>query len=216
MKALILSILFLTGCTVLPDGSIPRSIVSWSETNVWQVVSARSAGSGFWLNNRTMLTNCHVVKGETTVTVENNDRSLVLPMTVRACDSDEDIALLIYTPDEPLPFQPQPTHISQDNPEDGQILYGPGYPVGGSMVITSGHYFGKDDRFGGRYIVSTTVFFGDSGSPAIYIDNFGRVTVAAIRSGMRGIRSGFGAFYITHLGTVKDTKAIQKFIRENA
>lgn len=216
MRWLILSIFLLTGCATAPDNSIPAKIVEWSESNVWQVVTDQGGyGSAFWISPRHALTNCHVVRDLPTVVVENNSRSLVLPMSVRSCNMDEDIALLVYTPEGPAPFDMKPTRIADENPERGQMLYGIGYPLAGSMVITSGHYQGYDIRDIGRYVITTPIIFGDSGGPAVYLNN-GEVTVIGIRSGIRGIPSGFGAtFYITHLVSIRDSQAVQKFIKDN-
>lgn len=212
----IIVVLALIGCTTLPDGSIPRKIQTWAEANVWQVDTDISAGSGFWLNQKQFLTNCHVVDGrEETVTVQNNDRSLVLPMVVSVCDKDADIALLEYIQGDE-PFTPEPTIIADKNPDPGQILYGPGYPMAGSMIITTGHFAGEDIRYRNRIVITTTTIFGDSGSPAIYTDWKGRVVVAGIRSGLRGFRSGYGTFFVTHIVTIKDAPSIQKFLRDNA
>ena len=215
VRALILAVVFLAGCAGLPQGqSIPSKITEWATTNVWQVHTELSAGSGFWINNRNMLTNCHVVRGQTTVTVENNSRSMVLPMTVRACNSDEDLALLVYTPDGPVPFEPMKTEIEQA--KRGQVLYGPGYPLGGSLVITTGHYQGKDTRYSHRTVVTTTTIFGDSGSPAVFINRWGNVVVAGVRSGIRGMRSGFSSYFVTHLVTIRDAHTVKKFLRDTA
>ena len=201
--------------TAMPDGSIPRKIQTWAETNVWQVDTKFSAGSGFWVNQTQFLTNCHVVAGTEAVTVENNNRSLVLPMVVTVCDKDKDIALLEYKQGD-APFTPLPTVIASDNPKPGQILYGPGYPLAGSMVVTTGHYMGPDPRWGNRVVITPTVIFGDSGSPALMMDWRGRVVVVGIRSGMRGFRNGYSTFFVTHISSIKDSAQVNKFLRENA
>lgn len=215
VRALILAVLFLAGCAGIPQGqSIPAKVTEWATTNVWQVHTDRSAGSGFWINDRNMVTNCHVVRGQTTVTVENNTRSMVLPMTVRACNGDEDLALLVYTPDGPVPFEPMDTEIAQA--KRGQVLYGPGYPLGGSLVTTTGHYQGRDVRYSHRTVVTTTTIFGDSGSPAVYLDRWGDIVVAGVRSGIRGMRTGFSSYFVTHLVTIRDANTVKKFLRDNA
>ena len=204
----------IASCTTMPDGSIPRKIQTWAETNVWQVDTFRSTGSGFWISNTAFLTNCHVVFGSDAVTVENNDRSLVLPMTVKVCDRDADIALLEYKQGD-VPFSPLPTIIAKESPENGQILYGPGYPLAGGLVLTTGHYMGHDIRWGNRAIITNDVIFGDSGSPALMLDWRGRVVVVGIRSGMRGFRNGYSTFFVTHISSIKDSHQVSKFLREN-
>jgi len=214
---LILAIICLgaLACTAIPDGSIPRKIQTWAEANVWQVDTLRTAGSGFWINQTQFLTNCHVVGGYESVTVENNDRSLVLPMAVTVCDKDADIALLEYKQGD-APFTPEPTIIADEMPENGQIIYGPGYPLAGSMIITTGHYMGPDIRWDNRVIITADVIFGDSGSPALMTDWRGRVVVVGIRSGMRGFHNGYSTFFVTHISSIKDSYQVSKFLRENA
>ncbi len=219
LTIVLLALIFLIGltaCTTMPDGSIPRKIQAWSETNVWQVDTKFSAGSGFWINQTQFLTNCHVTAGAEVVTVENNDRSLVLPMVVTVCDKGQDIALLEYKQGD-APFTPLPTIIANYTPEPGQILFGPGYPLAGSMVITTGHYMGPDPRWGNRVVITPTVIFGDSGSPALMLDWRGRVTVVGIRSGLRGFRNGYSStFFVTHISSIKSSHQVNKFLRENA
>ena len=215
--ALLLAIVLvgLSACTTMPDGSVPKKIVEWAETNAYLVKTEWGSGSGFWLNDTQFLTNCHVVDGRNeSITVEPTSREWVLPMTLKVCDKDSDIALLVYTQGD-LPFIPMPTIIADTRPDVGQILYGVGYPLGASLHITEGHYQGYDSS--GRYIISTPTILGDSGSAAIYIDWRGRVVVVGIRTGIRVIPSGYsGLFYVTHMVSIKDSHEINKFLRENA
>ncbi len=203
----------MAGCTSLPDNSIPREIVEWSEANVWKVDTLGKSGSGFWINETQLITNCHVVYGAgNTVTVENYDRTLILPVSVKACDRDADMAILVYSED--MPVDVMPTAISEDI-QKGQVIYGPGYPLGGSLLLSMGHYMGPDPRWGNRPIITADVIFGDSGSPALTLDWRGRVVVVGIRSGMRGFRNGYSTFFVTHIASIRDSTQMRKFLGEN-
>ena len=68
------------GCSTLPlrtPGDIPPQVVAWAQTNVWKVVEEYGHGSAFFINNKQLITACHVVNdvldGVTTFTTYLHD-----------------------------------------------------------------------------------------------------------------------------------------------
>ncbi len=157
---------------------IPYQVMQWSQTNVWKVITEFGRGSGFWINDNHFVTNCHVVNGRDTVIIENYTETLFLYAGVSNCDENADLALLTIHNTEG--FKPLQTYILPDRLAQGKAIYGVGYPLGLRLTIVEGHAQLWYSQGPGQGITAPTIF-GDSGGPALYIEN-GIVYVAGIRS----------------------------------
>ena len=210
--------------------NIPVQVVSWSQTNAMHVAVNNGSGSGFWADNDTFITACHVVgteymyygdpdgdgesqsygvfEVEPEAQVSNSDLSVTLNLAVESCDQQTDIAVLkrqwLESDSE---FTALPTYLAHPNPEFGEVVYGAGYGLSERLHITVGHWQStpryEEDRPRSRFIVTMPTIFGDSGSPALRLHN-GRVEVVGIRQAIRN--SGQGG--VTHLTIVSDAMDI--------
>lgn len=215
MKIIPIAILFiLAGCVSIPSQDIPDQVVEWSQSNVWKIMAGGTTGSGFWIDNETMLTNCHVIGDEKKVLVQSSDLKLNKKMDVVACNENMDLAMLKYRDSEELDFAPEETIISNEIPRVGRMLYGPGYPGGFPLHITTGHWQRKVD---GGYLTSLATFIGDSGSPAITWDGK-KVIVVGMRSEVlvryQKLFGGTTETLITHIVTIKEGPRLIKFIEK--
>lgn len=215
MRTLLIAILFiLTGCVSTPSQDIPPQVVEWSQANVWKIMAGGTTGSGFWIDNETMLTNCHVIGDEKKVLVQSSDLKLNKKMNVVACNTNMDLAMLKYRDSEELNFTPVETVISNEMPRDGRMLYGPGYPGGFPLHITTGHWQRKVDD---GYLATLVTFMGDSGSPAIIWDGK-KVVVVSMRAEVLTRYQGPVSFrietLIPHIVTIKEGPRLLKFIKK--
>ncbi len=215
---LVYGMVFLAGCATTPNQNIPQAVIDWAESNTYRVVvfkgkAQQGAATGWWLDDRYLVTACHVVKDLKVATVENRSKSRVLPVKVVACDKENDIALLEYAEPEKIPLLP--TEIAEA--KLGNRIYSGGYSLGHLFNIATGYWqYPAGDRFG----ISADTLPGDSGS-AVLIYKDGKVYVVGIRLEVMAYRpvSTFGRVgtrhSIPHLASVIGAKQILKFIREN-
>lgn len=215
MKTLV-SILISLFVSVVSANDIPKPIVDYAETNVWQVMDEDrgGSGSGFWLNETTFMTACHVVNGSELVYVTDVNLQYIVYLDVTACDEELDLALLKYTYPEPIEFNIKQTVIG-DYPNRGKAVYSPGYPLGGTMLITYGHWQGGmhplDPSFDSFVTLPTT--FGDSGSPVLALID-GVVNIVGIRVRGRFITESNYRVYLPHIAIAVDPNIIRKFLDE--
>jgi len=202
----IASLLISLGCSTqqIASRDIPLPVVQWAEVNVWKVLTERGAGSGCWVNDKTLITNCHVVIGEDVVLVQNYNWKHTLAVDVDSCNTDTDIAVLTYNGDPVEGIELQETHLDNSTPREGTFLYGPGYPLGHRLVITTGHLQYKIDK---GYAVTVLTIMGDSGSPALMWDGK-RVSVIGIRSGIMAISQGWYKSFISHLTLLRPASTV--------
>ena len=210
---IILLVVLFSGCASIANYSydIPEQIVEWSKTNVWKILVDRGTASAFWINETMLITNCHVVEGRGNIIAQDSSLHWNIDLTVKACDSLVDLALLEYKGDS-IDFVPLKTIIAKTLPRPGKAIYGPGYPLGNPLLIVTGHWqFVEDDG----YTVTAAFVEGDSGSPALILEG-GRVIVVGVRTEFMVLRKWFGPVFFPHLATVRDSEKILKFLRENA
>ena len=210
------ALLFLAGCVTSPKSyDLPPEVVQWSQDNVYLVNADKGTGSGFWYDNETFLTACHVVsyswmsytwdetnkkmikKDHFEVDVEaiihSYDNKDNYHMAVISCDKEKDIAIL-------KPWSKwsnkKKTKIAPI-PKQGKAVWGPGYPLAMRLTITEGHWQSKDAG-PYDYLVTSPTIFGDSGSPVVsFVD--GEIQIVGMRQAIRGER-GMGMY--THLALV--------------
>jgi len=238
---LLLATMF-TGCAALQQNDsyndIPPQVVTWAETNAMHVGTPNGSGSGFWVDNETFVTACHVVgqeylswrinpktlEGESYVEFEvqpeaqvsNSDLSVSLNLAVKSCDRDTDIAVLkrqwLVSDSK---FTALPSFYAHPNPELGEAVYGAGYGLSERLHITIGHWqnetrYSRGDRSRPTYIITAPTIFGDSGSAALRLKD-GRVEIVGIRQAVRNTPAGV----IPHLVFVSDAMDIHTQVELN-
>ena len=171
--------LLLAGCVSIPTNDIPDEIVEWSQTNVWRV-RAELKGSGFWYDDKTFITTCHVIGDANEAVVNDYQKKWVVYLDVISCNKVADIAILQLNVS--LDFTPQKTILLSQETKQGKFIYGAGYPLGYGLKINPGYFQLQSelelDMAG--YTVSVPTTTGDSGSPVFIIKN-GEVVVLGMR-----------------------------------
>ena len=217
--ALILApLIFLAGCVSYGDSNdIPEKVVQWSQDNVWKVHAGRGSGSGFALDNDTVITACHVVsqvdKDDVLGLYLTNDMDTrLIWMSVHACDTETDVAILKRHFGDKL--QASTTILHQGLPQ-GRAVYGAGYPMGTQLLITQGH---MQQVLQGhpqvRKSITAATIPGDSGSPALAIVN-GEVVVVGIRVSIRVLQWAWrNVQLVPYFAAISPTKSIVKVLRD--
>lgn len=222
---------FLLGSSLSPAnaGDIPQNVVDWSRNNVMLVDPnmAKMFGSGFWIDNETMISACHVitlpletwendpVSGRIVkviekeraewVMVSNDDLSVMLEMEVVYCNDDNDIAIFkrkwLDTDSEFTAFD-TPGAVAKF----GQEVWCSGFGLSIGNYITVGHFQGPvraydtDEEF-----VTCPSTYGDSGSPAFVVVD-GQVQWIGIRQSLAmGKRAA-----IPHLPFIRNVEAVNR------
>jgi serine protease Do len=149
---------------------------------VFQVFTGGGTGTGFLLNDRQLLTNCHVVAPYRSVAIEKRDKQRILG-TVRRLHPKRDLAIVDLA--EPLTGEVIP--LSQNDAQVAkQALHIIGYPVGLPLSVTEGVISNPRQQLGDQFFVQTDAAInpGNSGGP-ILDDNKQviAVTTCKLRSG---------------------------------
>ena len=168
---------------VFDSGSIPKKVVKKFHNNTYVITDAINAdnrnglGTGVWLDERYLLTNCHVAQTFEHLSEENGeavieylgikavswDERKVFAMDVVACDMDRDLALL-------KSHWPNHDAIKVDvdwrTPPFGTEVYSAGYGLNQPLSPKIG-YTGKVRLYktGHRIGITMPIVSGDSGSP---------------------------------------------------
>ena len=145
---------------------------------VYQVFTGGGTGSGFLLDERTLLTNCHVVAPYRKVAVEKRDKQRILG-TVRRVSPKRDLAIVELS--EPLAGEPLTV-------ADGAPLLAKqpvrivGFPRGLPLSITEGVISNPKQQFAGSEYVQTDAAInpGNSGGP-MFDDNWRVVAVTTCK-----------------------------------
>jgi S1-C subfamily serine protease len=125
-----------------------------------------STGSGFAIDEHTLITNRHVVAGSETLEVSTYD-GRDIDVTAVSAASLADLA--VVRTDDPLPSYPR---IADDDPVEGDLVSVVGYPSGGALTITDGEVIGSttdplNENLGEVLITDAPVEPGSSGSAAL-------------------------------------------------
>ena len=228
-------LLTLSACVTIQPvrdaNDIPPDVTHWAQNNVMSVFTLHQGfGSGFWVDNETFVTACHVVGSEEyvktgdapndwevqwvvqdEVLVATWDLSISLDLAVKSCNQTTDIAILKrqwYPSDSD--YTALTAVYAHPNPEQGSTVYGAGFGLMEKLYISVGHWQHKalypdHDR---NYMITAPTVPGDSGSPALDYKN-GVVRVVGIRQSGRLYRSGYSPpVFIPHLIKVSDAMSI--------
>jgi len=134
--------------------------------------SSLSTGSGFAIDDTTLITNRHVVADSANLQISTYDGRDV-PVTAAATASLADLALVRTA--EPLPAAPE---LAAADPAVGDAVTVVGYPQGGQLTLTEGRVIGRttdplNENLGQVLVTDAEVEPGSSGSAAL--DAEGRV-----------------------------------------
>lgn len=208
-----LTLILSIGCSTLPlqtSGDIPPHIVAWANTHVWKIPFDNGGhGSAFWINNRQLVTACHVVEGDEDGYAINDDGNDLVLFTVGYCDTNDDIAILERV------FQGNgkdtwfdSTRISYFQPVAGEIVYGAGYPLWWPLTINDGHY-GQEIRDGQtyRYTNSVPTIHGDSGSPLLTVKD-GIIWIHGVRVSIAARPAFMGMDFMPHMAMATSGRMI--------
>lgn len=134
--------------------------------------SSLSTGSGFAIDDTTLITNRHVVADSADLhlsTYDGRDIAVTAAQTAALAD------LAVVRTAEPLPAAPV---LADVDPGAGDSVSVVGYPKGGQLTVTSGHVIGSttdplNENLGEVLVTDAPVEPGSSGSAAL--DSEGRV-----------------------------------------
>lgn len=223
----VLIVFLLASCASIPTrAALPATVVSWSQDNVMHVNGDNGGmGSGWWIDNETFITACHVVgvqlrsydrqqgTGKLVKTivdevspeaqVGNDDLSTTLNLKVQSCNFENDIAVLKR---QWLDSDSDFTAYSTTGvvAEYGERVYCAGYGLMLNMHITEGHYMGTTMKYSeGDKLITCNTIFGDSGSPAM-VYRSGKVYWIGPR---QAVANG-GGHPISHLTLIHDAPAV--------
>lgn len=188
----------LGGCGVLPElpGPMPRDVVPTVEPTIAPTDTANlspdgfdavrrmavrirnvgcsslSTGSGFAIDDTTLITNRHVIADSANLQISTYDGRDV-PVTAAATADLADLALVRTA--EPLPAAPE---LAAADPAVGDPVTVVGYPQGGRLTVTEGRVIGRttdplNENLGEVLVTDAEVEPGSSGSAALDAD--GRV-----------------------------------------
>ncbi|MDR2723321.1 MAG: serine protease [Cellulomonadaceae bacterium] len=150
-----------------PDGFTPAERMSVRIRNVG--CTALSTGSGFALDDHTIITNRHVIEGMRELEMSTYDgRSLA----VADAGVTEYADLAIVTTVEAMTDFPV---LRDSDPEEGEPVQVVGYPAGGRLTITTGTVLGAvedplNSNLGKVFVTDAEVEPGSSGSAAFDAD----------------------------------------------
>ncbi|HEU4536832.1 MAG TPA: S1C family serine protease, partial [Polyangiaceae bacterium] len=132
---------------------------------VFQVFTGEGTGSGFLVDDRLLLTNCHVVSPFQKVAVERRDRQRV-PGVVRRLNPKRDLAIVELA----SPLEGEVLALSaEDDLRSKQALHIVGFPIGLPLSVTEGVVSHPRQRFDGQLFVQTDAAInpGNSGGPML-------------------------------------------------
>jgi S1-C subfamily serine protease len=215
---IVLIALFMMGCATLSHKiyqsyDLPANVVSWAKTNAYKVITRQGSGSGFWINEHHLVTNCHVVDGYDNVVVQNWNQSKVIPMEVATCDYDRDLALLTYFDNDVVTPGSAPTTIYEGVIPMGTAVWGLGYPLGGPLHITQGHKTAVSDWNQQWDQISTPTIMGDSGSAGVTIID-GEVVVVGVRARVASVPQQWFHSFLPHIALMINTNTIWSFFKD--
>ena len=195
---------------------IPEEVVAWANDNVWLVETPQGTGSGFWIDDDYFVTACHNVRSSDEIGIYHYTDTTYIAMKKLTCNEANDIAILEARWENPLP---PGRGAAVFHVRVGKTVYGAGYPLGGTMMFTLGHWIGEErvaswEDYPERvYLVTTPTINGDSGSPVIAMID-GEIVVAGLRRQIRlkAEYVGFAAVPIpmTHITLVASPESIQQ------
>ncbi len=144
---------------------MPANLDQLQQLGVHQVFTGAGTGSGFLIDDRHLLTNCHVVEPYMEVAVERRDRSRILGR-VRRVHPERDLAIVELS--EALPGDILPLGHS-DALRAKQQVHILGFPVGLPLSLTEGVISHPNQLLDDQFFVQTDAAInpGNSGGPIL-------------------------------------------------
>ena len=134
-----------------------------------QINTDVSIGSGFFLDESTIVTNFHVIEGASTIEVLTQDGKTYRVQTILGYDKSRDIALLLisgsYTP---LPVNTHGLKV-------GEPVYTIGSPLGFTGTFTDGIITYNQRHLDGTYYIQTNAAFSSGNSGGPLLNSYGEV-----------------------------------------
>ena len=136
----------------------------------FKILTSTGTGSGFYIKNEDLIiTNHHVVQGNRTVAVEDDDQNRVLAKVIMT-NPDTDIAILKTE----VPLDIEHSFIINVTLAvlSQQKVYALGYPFGMPFTITEGIVSNPEQHMNGKHFVQTDAAInpGNSGGPLVTQD----------------------------------------------
>jgi serine protease Do len=158
------------------------------QLGVFQIFTGGGTGTGFLIDEKTLLTNCHVVEPYRFVGVEKRDQQRVLG-TVRRVSPKRDLAIVeLSTPivGEVLAVSPEDSLAAK------QTIHIVGFPIGLPLSITEGVVSHPKQLFAGEHYVQTDAAInpGNSGGPMLDAER--RIIAVTTCKATSGDMVGFG------------------------
>jgi serine protease Do len=132
---------------------------------VFQVFTGGGTGSGFLLDERLLVTNCHVVAPYRKVAIEKRDKQRVVG-TVRRIHPKRDLAIVELS----APLEGELLGLSPtDDLKAKQVVHIIGFPVGLPLSVTEGVISNPKQQLDGQHFVQTDAAInpGNSGGPIL-------------------------------------------------
>jgi serine protease Do len=132
---------------------------------VFQVFTGDGTGTGFLIDEKTLVTNCHVVEPFRQVAVEQRDKQRILGI-VRRVSPKRDLAIVELS-------KPLTGEVLAVSPDDSlvakQTIHIVGFPVGLPLSITEGVVSHPKQQYDGDHYVQTDAAInpGNSGGPML-------------------------------------------------
>ena len=132
---------------------------------VFQVFTGGGTGSGFLIDNRLLVTNCHVVAPFQKVAIEKRDKQRIAG-TVRRIHPKRDLAIVELS----VPLDGELLSVAQgDDLGTKQTVHIVGFPVGLPLSVTEGVISNPKQQLDGQHFVQTDAAInpGNSGGPIL-------------------------------------------------
>ncbi|GEK20591.1 S1 family peptidase [Cellulomonas xylanilytica] len=142
-----------------------------------------STGSGFALDDHTLVTNRHVVSDSSTLQLSTYDgRDITAAAASTAALAD----LAVVRTDDALPAAPE---LAEADPALGDLVTVVGYPLGRALTVTTGHVLASQTdplnaNLGAVLVTDAPVEHGSSGSAVL--DSEGRVVGVVYAKDLNG------------------------------
>ncbi|MCL2723683.1 MAG: serine protease [Polyangiaceae bacterium] len=140
-------------------------VLDIEKLGVFQIFTGGGTGTGFLIDDRLLITNCHVVEGYRMVAVEKRDRQRVVG-TVRRLSPKRDLAIVELG----VPLEGEVLSlVTEDALQPKQMLQIVGFPVGLPLSVTEGVVSNPKQQLDGLEYVQTdaAVNPGNSGGPML-------------------------------------------------
>lgn len=212
------------------NNNVPKEVLKYAHDSIYEVRTEAGMGSGFWVDDNTFVTACHVVS-QTLLSYERDEKTgemiktteteimqevfvnesqgwLRVPVTVVSCDTAQDLAIL--KPEYSYTHRADVLPVYTGVVPVGTEVFGVGYPLGINLITTQGYWQGVYRYDNMRNIITAPTISGDSGSPVLAFVE-GKWQIIAIRQAIVATKQ---TGMVMHIGLVTAGNLIQDHIQE--